>query len=266
VRPEPESTDQEPALDVVEATDRSLPEVSLRVGSLRSANLSVTSVAPDDTLERAQALMMAHDYSQLAVISGTRTLRGAIGWESIAQARIRDPKASLREAIIPAELVRSEDDLLDQIPKIIDAGFVFVSAADNQIQGIVTTADLSLQFATLANPFFLLAEIERRLRRIIGLTFNAEELAEVVDPADAERTVRSADDLTLGEYVRLIEKPDYWKRLSWALDRKVFIDAMQEVRRIRNDVMHFSPDPLDDRQLGQLENFLKWLRKLDPNP
>lgn len=64
-------------------------QVSLRVGSLASANAGVGSVRLDDPLERAQALMMRSDYSQLAVQSGPRDLRGAISWESIAQAKIR---------------------------------------------------------------------------------------------------------------------------------------------------------------------------------
>jgi hypothetical protein len=221
------------------------------------------SVAPQDSLERAQALMLRYDYSQLAVMAGTRSLRGAVSWESIAQARIRNSNAPLVEAVIPGEVVHDDDDLLAMIPRIINAGFAFVEARDKQITGIVTTSDLSQQFAVLAKPFFLLAEIERRLRRVIDRVFTADELKEVLDPADAEREIRSADDLTIGEYVRLIELPARWERLGWALERKVFLGALDEVRIVRNDVMHFSPDPLDDEQLRRLENFLKWIRRLD---
>jgi hypothetical protein len=167
--------------------------------------------------------------------------------------------------VINGEVVRNDDDLLAQIPRIVDAGFVFVQARDKQITGIVTTADLSHQFAILAKPFFILAEIERRLRRIVDGAFDSEELQAVVDPADA-RQVKSAEDLTLGEYVRLLEDPERWPRLGWALDRKVFIGGLHQVRITRNDVMHFSPDPLDMDQVVALENFVKWLRKLSLKP
>jgi hypothetical protein len=217
-------------------------------------------------LERTQSLMMRHDFSQLAVMSGPRDLRGAVTWESIAQARIRDPKAALREAVTNGEVVRSDDDLLAQIPRIVDAGFVFVQATNKVISGIVTTADLSNQFLILAKPFFVLAEIERRLRRIVDRAFESDELQSVMDPADAGRHVKSAEDLTLGEYVRLLEDPARWPRLGWALDRKVFIEGLHQVRETRNDIMHFSPDPLDDEQITTIENFLKWLRKLSPEP
>jgi predicted transcriptional regulator len=253
-----------PEVDIVEAADRALPQVSLTIGSLPSANLGVSYVSPQDHLDRAQSIMMRHDYSQLAVMSGTRNLRGAISWESIAQARIRNPSAGLVEAVIAAEVVRSDDDLLAQIPRIADAGFVFVQAFDRHFSGIVTTADLSNQFATLAKPFLLIAEIERRIRRIIDRAFILPEIRGATDPSDADRPVESADDLTVGEYVRLLENPDRWVRLGWALDRKEFIEALHQMRGIRNDVMHFSPDPLDDEQIVQMQTFLKWLRRLDP--
>ena len=72
--------------------------------------------------------------------------------------------------------------------------------------------------------------------------------------------------MTIGEYVRLLENPDCWSKLEWKLDRKVFIEALKKVQSTRNEVMHFSPDPLDDDDLRHLENFLKWIKKLDSGP
>lgn len=249
----------------IETTAVTVPaQVSLRVSSLASANAGVESVRLDDTLERAQALMMRNDYSQLAVQSGPRDLRGAISWESIAQTKIRKPDADLRDVIFTPEVVGLNDDLLARIPMIVDASFVFVQAPDRQISGIVTTADLSNEFATLAKPFFLLAEVERRLRRLIDRHFSPDELATIVDPGDIERSAASASDLTLGECARLLEEPGRWSRLSWALDRPIFIGQLHDIRLIRNDIMHFSPDPLDEDQIRKIELFLRSLRRLDP--
>jgi restriction system protein len=241
-------------------------QVSLRVNSLASANAGVESVRLDDSLERAQALMMGNDYSQLAVQSGPRDLRGAISWESIAQAKIRKPDAGLRDAIFAPEVVGLEDDLFTRIPMIVDASFVFVRAADRQICGIVTTADLSVEFATLAKPFFLLAEVERRLRRLIDRHFTPDEIAAIVDPIDVQRSAASASNLTIGEVARLLEESGRWGRLGWGLDRSIFIKRLHEIRLIRNEVMHFSPDPLDEDQIHRIELFIRSLRKLDPQP
>jgi len=251
----------------IQETSTSSPiprEIYLRVNSLASANSGVISISPQDTVQKAQSLMMRYDYSQLPVLSGERDLRGAVSWESIAQARIRSSECSLGDATGAAELVRDDDDLLAQIPRIVSSGFVFVQARDKKIIGVVTTADLSEAFASTANPFFMLGEIERQLRDIIDRHFSVEELASVVDPSDEQRSVNSADQLTFGEYVRLLENPDNWGRPGWDLDRKVFIAALEDVRQIRNDVMHFSPDPLEQADIGKLKDFAQWLRKLRP--
>ena len=237
-------------------------DVYLRVRSLQSANSGIVSVSPNDTVQRARSLMMRHDYSQLAVLSGERELRGAVSWESLAQAGIRNAEFSLAEATLQPNLVHEDDDLLAQIPRIISSGFVFVQAKDRRIIGIVTTADLSQEFARMANPFFILGEIERGLREIIDQAFSAEELAGIAVPDDATRNVSKADHLTFGEYVRLLENPPNWERLGWDLDRRTFIEALNEIREIRNDVMHFSPDPLDHEGVETLRNFAHWLRKM----
>jgi hypothetical protein len=108
-------------------------EVTLLVGSLRSAGQGVCSVSLNSTLLEAQSLMMSNDYSQLAVMSDARNLRGAVTWESIAQSRMRTTDPQIRDCVIPAEMVRFEDDLIHHIPRIVQAGYVFVQAQDRTI-------------------------------------------------------------------------------------------------------------------------------------
>ncbi len=239
-------------------------EVGILVSSLRSANQGVTSVPLDGSLSEAQSLMMRFDYSQLGVMSGGRQLRGAITWESMAQVAMRKAEPALRDCVVGAEVVRDEDDLIQHIPRIIQAGYVFVRARNERITGIVTTADLSEEFGQRATPFFLIGEIERRLRRVVDRVFSSEELSEVRAPLDSARDVTSAEDLTIGEYVRLLEKPDRWAKMGWSVERAVFIEALDGVRKLRNDVFHFSPDPLDEDQLDELRRFVRWLKILDP--
>jgi restriction system protein len=249
------------------AADHSrLPEIALSVSSLRSAGAGAVVIERNDTLERARALMLRYDYSQLAVTSGPRRLIGAVSWESMARAAIRHPDLTLRHAIISSTPVAQDDDLIALIPTIIEQGFVFVTSPDHTLGGIVTTADLSNQFGTLAKPFLLLGEIERRLRHVLTLNFKADELTGLSDPSDGDRAVDSAHNLTLGEIVRCLENAQNWQRLSWPVDRAEFISALHAVREIRNDVMHFSPDPLTPAQDSVLQNFARWLRVMEPSP
>jgi len=242
------------------------PAAGLRVRHLQCANREVASVPPDSSLSVAQALMLKDDYSQLAVTSGPRTLRGAVSWKSIAQARLRDPQCSLRDTIVPAVPVTLEDELLPLIPMIVEKEFLFVVKQDNTLSGIITMADLSLEYNRLARPFFLIGEIERRLRRVIGEIFPLELIRSIRNPSDGDRPINSADDLTFGEYRRLLERPENWDKLNWNVDRRVFIEALEAIRLVRNDVMHFSPDPVDDTQLTVMSNFIRMVKVLDPRP
>src|SRR5207249_3411426 len=88
VKPRDSTSDGAPHSAIDEAAP--VPgEVTLIVGSLRSASQAVCSVALDATLLQAQSLMMKNDYSQLAVMSDARSLRGAVTWESIAKTSMR---------------------------------------------------------------------------------------------------------------------------------------------------------------------------------
>jgi hypothetical protein len=56
--------------------------------------------------------MLLKDYSQLAVMGGPRSLKGAASWKSIARARNADPDAKLSAAIVDADAVPYTADLI----------------------------------------------------------------------------------------------------------------------------------------------------------
>ena len=125
---------------------------SLLVSNLASASSGVEHIPAEASLLKAQSLMMKYDYSQLAVMSGKRDLKGAISWESIAQALLKGKAETAGDATVRARVVRTDDDLITQIPTIVDSDFVFVQAEDRTITGIITTADLSQQFSETGQP------------------------------------------------------------------------------------------------------------------
>jgi len=57
-----------------------------------------------------------------------------------------------------------------------------------------------------------------------------------------------------------------WKKLEWRVDREFFIDRLAEVVNIRNELMHFTPDPLSEKQYAAVEGLLMILRTVDPRP
>jgi len=154
--------------------------------------------------------------------------------------------------------------LLTAIAAIADNDCILVQAQDKSICGIVTAADLTDQFRLLAEPFLLVGEIERGIRHILHGKFSVKELEQAKAPGD-DRPVSSFDDLTLGEYVRLLQNEANWKKVDLEVDRLEFCKRLEKVRDLRNDVMHFDPDgqePSDVQFLGEFAKFLLRLRSM----
>jgi restriction system protein len=61
-----------------------------------------------------------------------------------------------------------------------------------------------------------------------------------------------------------LEEPRRWDKTGWQVERKIFIKELNEVRELRNEVLHFSPDPLSEDQIAQLRRFIRLLKILDP--
>ncbi len=236
-----------------------------RFRDLRAATAGLTAIPKEATVQRAQSLMIQNDFSQLAVMSGARELMGAVSWESITRAKMHDAKAGLRQATVPAVVVELDEEVLPRVRDIIQRGFVFVRQRDRTFCGIATTTDLSSAFEDLAGPFLLIGDVERRLRRLIGGVFDLADLQAARHPGDAERVVRDVSDLAVGEYIRLLDRDEAWQRLGWDADRGIFIQSLHSFRELRNEVMHFSPDPLDPGKVAVVRHLLAWLRAAHPD-
>ena len=217
------------------------------VRMLKAANRKVISVNPQDPIERAFTLMLAHDFSQLAVMTNSRNLIGAISWKSIGSRFSQGNELTqVKDATETAEEVSDGKSLSDVARIIVQHDFVFVrSSKDRKITGVLTSTDLSEQFQGFSEPFLLLERIELRIRRLIP---------DVLDV--------NASHLTFGEYIRIFEQPENWERLGFVACRKVFCDELDKVRRLRNEVMHFHPDVIEGGDFEQLHRFSRLLDKL----
>jgi len=247
------------------APGAALPEAdpTYRISKLASANRPPVSVPPDAPLNNVATVMLANDFSQLPVMSGEREVKGVISWASIGQRfAVGKGGARAQDLMDQHQEIRADASLFRAIPIIADHGYVLVRGRDNRIVGIVTASDLNLQFRQLAEPFLLLGEIENHIRRIIDNRFAQADLAAVKDPADVGREINSVADLTFGEYVRLLEHPDRWAQLGLPIDRATFLEKLEKVRQIRNDVMHFDPDGMPESDLEALRDSTRFLQRL----
>lgn len=249
------------------ASEKAAKESNILISMLGAANCGVKSVKPHDTVEKAITVMLAHDFSQLAVMTNDFTLNGAISWKAIGKRLSHENNlVEVKDAMESAIALDDTESLFKATKTIIEHDFVFVrSTFDRRVTGIVTATDLSEQFQFLSEPFLLIGQIENQIRNLINSKFTIETLQNVCAATDPERSrrVQSVADLTFGEYLRIIQKPVNWDQLGLRVDRVVFCAEMDKVREIRNDVMHFDPDGIDEEQYDQLRRFSRLLDELE---
>lgn len=237
-----------------------------RIRLLNAANNPPITISRDSTLKEALTLMMLHNYSQLPVMSGKRTVHGFVTWETIGYGLTNGCESDLVKDFISTEITIVDYDtpLLNAISTIIQKEFVLVEKPDKSISGIVTLADISKHFLIVSEPFLLLEQIENHIRQILNGKFLLNDIKEFCKIGDEEREIEHIDDLNFGDYVRIIENPNYWEGLKLSIERTHFIKHLHKVREIRNDIMHFDPDGISDVQkddLIKMANFLAELRK-----
>jgi hypothetical protein len=161
------------------------------------------------------------------------------------------------------QVLGEDTPLWQAIGTIAEHDAVLIRDDQNLITGIVTSFDIAERYHSMAEPFLLLGEIENILRQLIVLAnFPLAVIRAAKDPNDETRQINNVANLTFGEYVRLLENPENWKRIPKKLSRKEFISEIKTIQKIRNEVMHFSPDPIDSKSLKSLQRTAKMMRKL----
>ena len=234
-----------------------------RIGRLEAANQPPKSVKPDATLKEAVTLMLTHDFSQLPVMTNDREVKGIISWKTIgSRLALKKQCPIVRDCMEPAQEIGFDDSIFSAITTIAANDYVLVRAHDKRISGIITASDFNIQFRNLAEPFLLVGEIENGIRQILHGKFSRQELTSAKSPGDDTRLIEGVADLTFGEYIRLVESEKNWNKLKLEIDRVEFIKRLDEIREIRNDVMHFDPDGLAENDSETLREFARFLRRL----
>lgn len=234
-----------------------------RIGMLEAANNEPTCVNPQDEVSVATTLMQLHGYSQLPVMPTKYRLEGIISWESIgARLSHGNERKSVKDFMEPAIEIPITTPMFDAINTIVEHGYVLVRGDKNAITGIITASDLSNQFKSMTGPFILIGEIEEHLRRLIHRKFTLEELKCSASGDSGNDDISGAADLTFGNYCHLLQNPDNWQKLNLNIDRAAFNKRLERVREIRNDVMHFNPEGLDDSDNMELLDMARFFQNL----
>lgn len=234
-------------------------DYGLTVGTLPAASRGVTSVNQAESLHVAYTRMLLNEFSQLPVMDSPRSLKGAVTWRSIASALLKSPDATLADATVAASTVRYSEDLLKLVPRIIAEDFVLVVDQTESVAGIVTTADVSELFAERAEMFLMLGEVDQRLRDAIRRRLRIEAIRPLCQRAEGASPLETFDELTMGDYEQILANPACWEAIGWPLDRDEVRTVIDAVRDVRNDVMHFNPDPIEPDRLAKVRGLVELL-------
>ena len=256
---------QDPGEEQVEPHARGTPVVSaFKVAELDAANKQVVCVKPDYQIETAYTLMGLHGYSQLVVgnsdkPSGT-AIKGIVSYRSITEALMHGSRnATVKDCVEACPQVSIEDDIRVVIDHLKNNDVVLILGADKRLTGIITPWDLAEEFAKLAEPFKYIEEIETRLGLLVHERLDAEWI-EVLGGL-AIREGAPVDSLTMGDLVKIVEHPDYWRKLEMPYDRVTFAAWLNDVREFRNRLMHFR-DPLGPVETIRIVNLCRMLRAI----
>lgn len=236
-----------------------------RVKVLETAHALPCYVDNNDDLNKAITLMQMHDYSQLPVTNNKlRGICGFISWKTIGIALSNGIKSDKVKDYVDKDIVilGQEVPLMEVVTKVQKHDFAVVIDAKKELCGIITTADIASQFISNTEPFIYTEQIESFLRLLLKDVFLLEEIKSVSVEPERANSISSIDDLTFGEYLRLIENEDNWNRLNLKIDRKLFLQRMDAIRQIRNDIMHFEPAGITNNQKHMLIETSNFLEKL----
>ena len=234
------------------ASTTTVPSYPMTISAVQSASLGDDLVwaHKDQKASHAETLMLLHKFSQIPVFNhGKRPLRnklaGMATWQSLARARLvsSDPNLgdSMADAVPP--VVDKDADLFAAIPGVLAAEVVLVQA-EGEICGMVTAHDLADWLSVHSEPFCALVETEALLRDL-AVRYGCDAMAE---------------DPSMGDCISELGREETWRRLGTNHDRATIIKALNQVREIRNRLMHGRGRATDDTQ--HCRNLLDYLRAL----
>ncbi|MGW0436885.1 CBS domain-containing protein [Micromonospora sp. NPDC003197] len=249
-----------------------LPQQSFKIGDIPSARAGITSVTSNSLLSTATYLMRQKRFCQLPVIDGLAELKGVITWSSIAARYEQGQTPTLANSMVQDSIPMAEvhQELFTHLPELMHHGYLLVRDYNGIFVGIITGADITGRFHTLALPFFLVGEIEFRLRKCLGPNLTGDPVRTLKGPNHSG----DFSKLMFGDYVKLLDghQPNgrqrlhadqNWEALGWGgVDRVQFVAHLNRVRVIRNQIAHFDEQSLSDQQVNELSEFSGLLKQL----
>jgi CBS domain-containing protein len=224
---------------------------NLKVSQFINKDQTITYCKLDDTIATAKTLMLLNDFSQIPVVNDEGKIDGCVSWKSIGKTEaLCDNMKFVQDYIEDPIILKEKEIFLKHIKTIAHNDYVLVVNSKNILKGIITTYDMTLYFDDFITPYLKLGIIEDSLRKII---------INKIKP----KLQKDINDFIFNEYRQLIEKDENWAKIGLRnLDKKVFIEKLDHIRKIRNKVAHYKPTPLTREEHFILDSFADIIEKV----
>jgi hypothetical protein len=167
------------------------------------------SVYPEDRANKALALMIEYDFSQLPVVDEQKRPKGMITHASILRALnnfgVKLQELLVSNAIVKAQIYHPEDDLFDLLDRLKETNAVLIVDGEDKLIGIVTSYDSNEYFRRRAEDMMLVEDIEGMVKDLVQAAFMGD-----AGEIDQERLAVAIEDITSS-------KRDLLKRYKEAL-------------------------------------------------
>lgn len=228
----------------------------------------VMYVSPETPVPEALDIMGEYNYSQLPVVEDGR-VKGLFSYRSFSEQILdilsltSDEESLTVEMFLETPQFRALERDPSEIFSDLDRRDAVLVGSRDALIGILTPMDVLQYLHGVAEPFILVAEIEHLIRTIMDACMTAEELEECAVRTlherrefyeNADAVPRKLTEMSMGEYVAIIEDGDAWgEHLGAAfsssgnsLQQTLTKTRIDEARKLRNDVFHLKRLLTDD--------------------
>lgn len=212
---------------------------------------TLVEATPEMTAREALAMMDAHGFSQLPIVSDAGVI-GVFSYRSFARGVAKAgaereiaalPVTEFVERLRFARTTDAFDDLLD----VLASDDAVLVGSPSRLLGIATPMDVLRYLYELADAYVLLQEIELALRELMRRSTTLSQLEECAAKSLARRyslehVPRELEDMTFYDYLNILGRGDTWDIFEDTFGRGVrkrLASMLKGVHELRNDAFHF---------------------------
>ena len=263
--------------------ERTLRDLFHLVKQVLPEQQELVTLSPSTTADDALEIMRKTGFNQLPVVAGNEVL-GVFSYRSFAEGlrklpdNERDPLAVPIEEFLEDLSFASLTDNLSSMLDEFDLKDAVLVGSPDRVLGIITTVDALAYFHEVAEPYFLIGEIELAIRELIRASVDSTTLQQLIESTlgqhcrDNNRVLPyGLEELTFNDYVMLLRHKGSWMNFADAFGgtSNTAYAKLKPIPGLRNDLFHFRRKMTSEEHevlREAREWLLKRIRKIEASP